>query len=96
MDEVPGVTPKDSENNPHMKLFIFDETPNLPWTRGCNTDESRETLLAHMLESLGNITSATVEGTVIKVFLRDSSEVAWLSSRSRVLNTLSPLVKKPI
>lgn len=96
MEEIPGLTVKDPGNNPHVKQFIFDDAPNLPWARGHNTTESREKLLAYTLESLGDIVSATVDGKVVQVFLRDSSEATWLTARSKVLGVLQPLVRQPI
>ncbi len=96
MDEISGLKVKDPGINPFVRQFVFEDTPNLPWTRGCNTKELQERLLASTLESLGGITSATVADKDVKIFLRDASEDAWSAVEPRVLNTLQACVRRPI
>lgn len=96
MEEISGLKVEDPGANPFVRLFVFEETPNLPWARGHNTRESQEQLLAYTLESLGGITSASVEDKVVQIFLRDASEDAWPVVRLKVLNTLQPYVRRPL
>jgi hypothetical protein len=96
MEEVAGLKVEDPGTNPFVRMFVFEETPNLPWARGHNTKESQEKLLAYTLESLGGIVSASVEDKVIQIFLRDASKDAWPVVRSKVLNTLQSYVRHPV
>lgn len=96
MEEISGLEMKDPGTNPFVRQFVFEKTPNLPWAKGCNTKESQERLLASTLESLGGITSASVEDKDVKIFLRDASDDAWSTVRPKVLKTLQSCVTRPI